>query len=261
MPPNTPIDICVLTYGDHPDLIARCLDSLFPASGDSSVRIHVGMNEVSRRTAEAVAARLIRWPAEQYFTYPRDPQAFKYPLMRQILRAGSVRPDGLFVWFDDDSFVKTGACAMLADLRTVYSSGDRPVAVGIRQVYLKLAQFQKDWVQKQPWFTGKPIPDKNVPLLPGSWWACPTSLLLAHDWPPPDLVHNGGDIMFSLLCTQLGVEMVHMPQHVAINADKSGRNCSQKSREPHPRTPRAGDPAWATRTEKVVPDVNGGSSG
>lgn len=255
MPPNTPIDICVLTYGNHPDLVARCLDSLSPAAGDPSVRLHVGMNEVSQATRDAVTTRLGRWPAERYFTYPRSPQQYKYPLMRQILRAGSVRPEGVFVWFDDDSFVKTDACAMIADLRAAFSSGDRPAAVGIRQVYLKLAPFQRDWVQKQPWFAGKPIPDKNIPLLPGSWWACRTSMLLHHDWPPPDMVHNGGDILFSLLCAQLGVEMIHMPRHVAINADKSGRNCSQKSREPHPRTPRAGDPAWSGRDLKGATDA------
>lgn len=258
MPPNVPVDICVLTYGDHPDLVARCLDSLSSAAGDSSVRLHVGLNDASRRTAEAVAARGAQWPSDRYFTYSRSPQQYKYPLMRQILRSGNVRPEGLFVWFDDDSFVKTSACAMIADLRSAYSSGDQPVAVGVRQVYLRLAPFQREWVQKQPWFAGVPIPDKNVPLLPGSWWACPTALLLRHDWPPPDLVHNGGDILFSLLCAQLGVQMIHMPQHVAINADKSGKNCSQQSREPHPRTPRAGDPAWATRTGKAV--SHGGES-
>lgn len=246
---DVPVDLCVLTYGDFPHLVSRCLDSLSAAAGDPAVRLHVGLNDPSLRTSAAVSSRLAAWPAERYFTYPRSPQVRKYPLMRQMLRAGSIRPDGLFVWFDDDSFVKTDVVSMISALRRTLSTGSRPRAVGVRQRYIRLAPFQRAWMSRQPWYSGHPVPDTNVPLLPGSWWACPTSLLLAHDWPPPDLVHNGGDILFSLLCLQQDVEMVHMPDHVAINADEAGANCRQKSREPYPRTPRAGDPVAAKVTD------------
>lgn len=243
LPGDIPVDVAVLAYGDHPHLIGRCLKSLAGWESVAGVRLHVGLNAVSAAVRDVVDAAVAGRPSDRVFLYPRNPQVFKYPLMREMLRAGYVSPEGVFVWFDDDSFVTSDAVTLLTETRELFAR-NRNRAIGIRQIYLRLAAFQKEWVKRQSWYAGRPIPDRNVPLLPGSWWACPTAFLLEHDWPPPDLVHNGGDILFSLLCAQRGVEMVHTPGHVSINADDKGRVCKQPSREPHPRTPRAGDPKW-----------------
>lgn len=50
--------VAALAYGDHPELISRCLDSFENLSGWEMVQeIRLGGNELSRRSREAIEAR------------------------------------------------------------------------------------------------------------------------------------------------------------------------------------------------------------
>lgn len=239
-----PVDVCVLLYGDHPDLATRVLKSLDGLFEDENANLIVAMNEPSARTLEVVN-KLFGYPevrpefAGRITYHERTPQVRKYPIMRQVLRLPEIRKQGIFVWFDDDSYVDTHPSLMLRDVRRDVK--ENTVVGAADYTYNRLRDFQRDWVKKQWWYTEVPIPMQRVPLIPGSWWACHTSLLLKYDWPHPDIVHNGGDILFSLLCAQQNIRMVKSYKQVRINADNAGRNCKQPTRGGS-KGPLAGDP-------------------
>lgn len=233
-----PVDVCVLLYGDYPDLARRCLVSLDGLLDDPDTNLVVAMNEPSSRTLSLLPTVLPNRPDRITFTLS-DPQIHKYPMMRFVLGTPTLRPGGIFCWFDDDSFVKTDPRLMVRDLRLDLAGTD-PTVVGAKYTYNRLEPYQVDWARRQWWYTGQPIQAQKTPFLTGSWWACHTSLLRKYDWPDPVIDHNGGDILFGLLCDQQGIRMVDSHKHVSINADSSGRDCSQPTRGFKGR--RAGDP-------------------
>src|SRR5688572_16582320 len=97
--------VAVLLYGDHPELARRCLNSIHPTEWVGEVRI--GLNRVSLRTRKFALAWAERWPTSRVTFYEAvwarpDVPAFKYPVMRHMLRR-LLSP--LVCWFDDDSYL------------------------------------------------------------------------------------------------------------------------------------------------------------
>jgi hypothetical protein len=215
-------DVMVLTYGDHPDLAARCLGSILSCLPDPAVsRLWVGMNAASPATAEQVAAhaaasprpcRVLDWPAN----------IKKYPALRRLLEASTAGGAEWVMWFDDDSFVRPES--RLGFFTRAAEAVQGCDAMGVMGT-CRLAGNQHRYVEAAPWYGGRPVsPHWKVRFLFGGWWCVRREVLARYGWPPPELLHRGGDVLFGELCRQQGLRMRAYNPGVAVNADASGQN-------------------------------------
>lgn len=94
----------------------------------------------------------------------------------------------------------------------------------IGSVYtIRLQGRQETWIMDQPWYTGLPVRrSQRVAFCTGGWWAIRTEVLQKFQWPPPELVHRGGDVMLSELCRQQQLRISDFSEGVAINANAEG---------------------------------------
>jgi hypothetical protein len=132
-----------------------------------------------------------------------------------------------FMWFDDDSCIlneMTGD-AWLDSLEAKLLSADM-----LGKIYaIKVLGKQWEWVQAQPWYTGQPKPN-NFKFCTGGWWAIKSSILKQHNWPIPELVHRGGDVMLGELCRQQGYVIANAPKNLGINCDLNNIKRESKRR-------------------------------
>lgn len=218
--------VCVLLFGDYPALAARVLGPVVALRNAGLVDLVVGCNAVSETTA-AVVSGVGPGPAgvRTRVVVKPDLPAYKYPTMRRMFAFHSpdeVRTD-LTMWFDDDSHVTAAdPRRWLAGVEALFE-GRRPADV-VGQVFTMRKGFlpgQAEWVAGRTWYAGRPVrTGHKVPFATGGWWAARTAVLRAHDWPDPDIVHNGGDEMFGELIRQHGYALTDHSAGVSVNAER-----------------------------------------
>jgi hypothetical protein len=99
----------------------------------------------------------------------------------------------------------------------------------IGSIWVKdLNKEQIPFFQRQPWYNDHPI-SRRVRFITGGWWTIKTKILKDHDWPPPDMLHNGGDVALGVLCEQHGYKLGRFEMSLGINADSTGK-CSSAAR-------------------------------
>lgn len=216
--PKPSFTICALFFGDFPQLAERCLSSILRIPSDQ-YELRIGLNETSVATRNVISA-LLR-DHSHYRYYESLENIHKYPLMRQMLHdplAPITTP--YTMWFDDDSFVKpkTDITLWLDELREKLADA---VMVG-RRFHIDAQGNQREWVQHQPWYTGKAVP-RRFTFLTGGWWVLQSALLRRFNWPIPELDHRGGDVMLGELLRQQGLKVERFSTGVAINADDDGK--------------------------------------
>lgn len=219
------ITVCVLVYGDHPELARRCLSSILDgADYDVIADVRVGLNAVSPAVAAYVHRAGFRARGEgcrDFYTFTPSHNVGKYPLMRRMLYSGRVRkPDDLVMWFDDDSFLDGGSLADLTWWKKVRDRMDLHDVIG--SIYgltpPRYRPGQKEGIKAQPWYAGKPL-DPTPPFATGGWWVARWGLLKQWDYPFKALHHNGGDSILGELCRQQGLRLGQFKEGVAINWD------------------------------------------
>jgi len=226
---NSLFTVCVLLYGDHPELARRVLFSLVPFSAEFELR--VGLNDVSAAT-RAIVNEVQEEKGVSLTVFTGHSPYYKYPLMRQMFYSEAhplVSP--YVMWFDDDSFIKVEAPRTWFNEITQYFVRDSPVDMlgkvyqGVTLPHGKgLQGTQPLWVESQPWYTGKPVSVGHQPrFCTGGWWATRTTIINRWNWPPPGDYHNCGDFIFGELFTQQDYKIKNFDSFVAINADEFGR--------------------------------------
>lgn len=230
--------LCVLLYGDYPDLACRCLGSWRgPLRCDAVAArfrdIRVGANEVSPAVQRWVRPLLSVWARQlPVWWYAPDRNVGKYPLMRRMFR----QPDWagpLVMWFDDDSYLEPVAeDPRWWESRELLLSSPEVGALG--QLWRRVwVAGQPEWVATQPWYD----PSRPVRVggwqrfCTGGWWCSRRDVLEKLDWPIPELRHSGGDMLFGAALEHSGLRMIACAEGVRINADILGR---------HSRAPRRG---------------------
>lgn len=143
---------------------------------------------------------------------------YKYPLMQRMFCAKPLQAP-LTMWFDDNSYLdyetdvaewytrvtnQMQHCAMLG---SVYTQG--------------LVGNQAEWIKAQPWYAGK-TPGPYVKYAAGGWWTVRTDVLTSFNWPSPDIVHHGGDVMLGELLHQHDLQLCHFRDNVLIQTNESG---------------------------------------
>lgn len=224
--------IMVLLYGDHVDLAARCLNSICRAAHKILPgALRIGMNAPSTSTSMFVESLVKHGWVLPHNVYKSSENLHKYPMMRWMLYDDHNPIETPYVmWFDDDSFIQDkmiGATpSFLESLITLMECPDRedhrlPTLCG--GVYtIRVVPNQCDWIEDQPWHTGKPV-SSTMRFVTGGWWVARFEALKQFGYPFPELDHRGGDVMLGALCEQQGLRIRNYRHGVAINADGDGR--------------------------------------
>jgi hypothetical protein len=237
------ISVCILCYGDYPQLASRCCGSIERAlaglkaeAGVADIRF--GLNACGTATREVIEAFATRM-ADHYPVWlyiPRDNRnVLKYPLMRRMFWDHQHPLSDWVMWFDDDAYLTSEAAtaswwSQLAALRDNYDIIGQPM---LRHVQ----GSQAVWMSTQRWYNesaGAPavcnIGGKRRPtfvFMQGSWWLLRTEAIRRTNWPIPELRHCGGDALFGEVCRHTGLRSGRFEHGVRFNADEKG--CNSKS--------------------------------
>lgn len=192
---NTPVVVCVLMYGNYPDLHRQCLQSLIEYTPAEAYTLRIGCNEVCPATMSWLHKLQQELPIRLFVS---DRNIMKYPMMRRMFADLDPESQPFLSWFDDDSYV-TGPWLQAA---MAYMQ-DHPEIVCIgKQYYTHINKGNMvEWAEKEPWYTGRPwaLDNTKCPPLPkfdfctGGYWTIRTSAIKKLDWPSKSLYHNGGD--------------------------------------------------------------------
>lgn len=225
--------ICTLLYGDHKNLAERCLESIRKLPNETGdIELRIGMNAVGDATRQYVVDLFKEENAKNHnvLLFDSTTNRGKYPLMRWMLHGSAPIRSPYVMWFDDDSYITDLALVTSVE----YVLVDADICGELMTTPLTLNQAM--WVQMQPWYHGKSMRCKNtvaehtpsyygVNCFPvGGWWTARYATLKKLDWPPPNIIHRGGDYMLGEAMHQNDMKMVHFAAGVAINADEAGND-------------------------------------
>lgn len=197
------VTVCVLCYGDYPELAQRCLEPLFQAPPGFIHELRIGLNAVSERTAEYVHTRARMPSAMGVRVYTPSHNVGKYPLMRRMFY-GDPPLDWAHkvMWFDDDSYLDP-----TCDQRWWQGvSGEARQATVLGRLHMiRPRGAQLAGIAQQPWYRGLDCsPQHRFRFVTGAWWVAHPTFLRRWDYPFPEIHHNGGDSILGELVRQQG---------------------------------------------------------
>jgi hypothetical protein len=226
--------IAVLLYGDHLPLAIRCLRSIIDLPDQEKWELRIGLNDVCCQTRDYVN-RLFDSQDKlgcRILLYDSTKNRGKYPVMRWMLHDSCNRVRAPYImWFDDDSYIATPSGEWLNTAERAMHNAD----MCGQMMTTALVGNQHLWIRVQPWFAGKDLVKlKNAYVVPqfavGGWWIIRTDVLNLLDWPPPNIVHFGGDYMLGEALRQNDYRLKNFREGVVINADFTDKDASAPRR-------------------------------
>ncbi len=211
----------ILTYGDHTDILKKCLESITNTVPLARLDIRVACNAVSDSTLQYLSNQ----PVSVVYNY--ETNRYKYPVMREIFRD----PDmpirtNYTIWFDDDSYVqdKDWLAQLGQSIIANHPHGGRMYGAVHRH---PLSLFLKGGHEPRQWFWDSPVyktrnfmvskgSQRSAPngtwieFVVGSFWAIHTPLIEELDIPDIRLKHNGGDIAIGAAIQLAGKNYKHV---------------------------------------------------
>jgi len=210
--------VCVLCYGDHFNLIERCVSSIRESTRYPGVsQLRIGMNAVTPdvRNYLIEEAREFNIPV-LLFAESNNENVGKYPLMRQMLRYANPQQQHV-MWFDDDSFLDQSIGVPWWD--TVLVSSLQVTQLGAVH-HIRQQALQQTVIHQQPWYTGKLVNAQHwFQFATGGWWVADSAFLQKWDYPFPALYHNGGDSILGELIRQQSGMLVHFTPHIRCHCE------------------------------------------
>ncbi len=205
---SKPVTICVLTYGDYPDYVRRCIQSITEHCERWLYRLVVGANAPSPRV-RAWLETLERAGVIDKL-HVSETNLNKCPLMRRMRED----VDGEFLWwFDDDSYV-TEPGTLSKWLEIARSSPPETAMWGhvwfAHEEDFNLGTDVSAFVRQAPWYRGieppsrRPGGDPRWFFATGGLWMIRSSALRALDWPDPALVKRADDVLLGEAVRQQG---------------------------------------------------------
>lgn len=213
--------VCVLFYGADDyccQLAQRILNRPMRELGESNVEFRFGFNAVGNATRWSVASFTDASDYVVPVVVDSPKNIYKYPMMRRLFHDKPITAP-LTMWFDDNSYIDPDIDTevWLSRVRTQMAH-----CAAIGSVYTQgLIGNQAAWIKSQPWFNGKE-PTPYVKYISGGWWVAQTDVLRRFDWPPPEVKHYGGDVMFGELLRQHDLQLCHFRDGVMIQVNESG---------------------------------------
>jgi hypothetical protein len=231
------VTICVLTYGDYPQLAHRVIESIRGHCPRRDYRLIVGANAVGDGTL-----KLLTWwhedrAIDRLIVSPVNLN--KCPMMRRMFSHVDTQ---LIWWFDDDSYI-TAPDTFAKWLQVALNSPPRTVMWGQlrccdstlgftyfnERATLRLVRGAS-WYQGLPppsWrpggkgqfnFQGRGTGDGRWEFITGGCWMVRTAAVRSLDWPDPSLVKMGDDVFLGEAIRQQGWDIMDIdPLGVVIS--------------------------------------------
>jgi len=230
-----PVTICVLTYGDYPELARRCINSIVSNCDRNHYRLVVGANSVNHHTRDYLNTLVSIGSIDAL--YESEININKCPMMRRMFQD----IDSEFIWwFDDDSnIIDTQALSQrLAIARTASPS---TVIWGHEFFFGDEKDFSYGtdvvgFVRSAPWYRGRNPPswerggkdeydfegrgvgDGRWFFITGGCWFIRTSVIRALDWPDRRMIKRNDDVFLCEAIRQQGWHVADIgPLGVMIN--------------------------------------------
>ena len=216
------VTICVLTYGDYPELVRRCVESIRTHVARERYRLVVGGNAVSPESESYLHSLESERCIDRLVLSPRNLN--KCPMMRMMLEGIDTE---YIWWFDDDIFIED-SMALDNHLNAARESGPSHVmwgklmyvdwqpddsgAPGIARQFVRTASWYRG-LTPPGWepggkgemnFGGESKGDGRWFFIAGGCWLIRTSTVRALNWPDPRLVKNFDDIYLGEAIRQQG---------------------------------------------------------
>jgi len=222
-----PVTICVICFGQYPELARRFLANLYRYTSVDWFSLRIGLNATCAETVELTHAAAREHGNVWVHSEPRN--IFKSPLMAKLFSLKPIESDWV-IWFDDDSFPYRPD--WLPGLRLKMET-QPDVDVWGDPFFIEADAAAVRFIQTASWFRGKsfnhlkPSGERSErPLLSfatGGFWAARTNVLKALQWPDPRLVQNGEDYLFGEALRQNGYRIGRYKSGVRIN--QANRRC------------------------------------
>ena len=207
--------ICLLLYGDYPDMHKVCLDSLLQTVPAHLVDLRIGSNDLCERTLQYLDD--IERTGRTFIHYRNHDNKRKYPVMRDMFYDESNPIDtNYLIWFDDDTVCNRDGdwLAKLAD--SIISNHDDGYRMYGPIYTWNIRKSQVDWIKESEWYSGRPFRNKRgrpaagankIHFATGSFWALETAAMRSCDIPDIRIGHNGGDYMIGEQLYQGGYKL------------------------------------------------------
>jgi hypothetical protein len=214
--------IGVLGYGDHLDLLERCLESIARTLPKHRRDIRLALNQPSRRVKEyAESFAEVRGITA---IYTDAGTRKKYPAMRTMFWDDAHPIETPYVlWFDDDSWCRRQDWALMLTQSILANHRTGGRLYGARYWH-DLAGIKREgaprdkWFRDSIWWRGKNLytasgartaPNgSQIVFASGGFWALATHVIREADIPDRRLNHNGGDVTIGCQVTQAGYKVV-----------------------------------------------------
>jgi hypothetical protein len=215
-----PVTIAVLTYGDHPELARRCLESIRRHCDRDLYRLVVGANAVCAETRSYLTRLRSEGAIDRLLL--SETNLNKCPMMRRMVED----LDSEFLWwFDDDSFV-VSPDALPERLRRVGEAPATTVMWGHVFYFSDENDFNlgtdvSGYVRRAPWYRGKDRGGDGRWFFPtGGCWFIRSTAIRALDWPDRGLIKRNDDVLLAEAIRQQGWEFRDIgPCGTAINTE------------------------------------------
>jgi hypothetical protein len=208
------LTICVLCYGNYPELAKKCLTSILNTVPPERIDLRIGTNEIGPDTL----SYLKTLPATKL--YVNSTNRYKYPIMREMLWDKNTPINTNYVvWFDDDTWVVKPD--WVSDLcQTIIDNHHYNYRMFGSMMYHDLSIYSKGgarpdlWFRTADWFRGRnfrvrggqqeAVNGSVIDFAVGWCWAMATDAIRMANIPDVRLKHNGGDITIGEQMHQAG---------------------------------------------------------
>jgi hypothetical protein len=236
--PERPVTICVLAYGDFPQLARRCLESILTHCERPLYQLVVGANQVCPETQHYLMGLRGQGAIDHLILSPTN--LHKCRMMRRMFEG--INSEFIW-WFDDDSYV-TDARALRERLgharvappdvaiwgqtmfcrhpRAFWEEGDAVAFVRTASWYRGLTPPFWDPGGKGEFdFEGRGTGDGYWNFVPGGCWFIRARAVQQLDWPDPRLIILGDDVFLGEAVRQQGWNIANIGElGVVTNAAK-----------------------------------------
>lgn len=210
-PPDNPIvTICVLSYGDYPTLIQRCIESINQCCDRSQYRLLVGANAVSDETRQYLKLRESDGVIDQIIWCENNIN--KCPMMKLMFE--NIATDYIW-WFDDDSYI--GSKNALERRICEAETADENTVMWGDMYCVRLADFSKGtdvegFVKSASWYAGLPLHknQEDWQFIAGGNWFVRTKAVQKIDWPDHRMIKAADDVLLCEAFRQQGMKIANI---------------------------------------------------
>jgi hypothetical protein len=214
--------ICLLMYGDYPELHSAAIGGLM-RSDLRNAQVRIWCNIICEQTFDA----LLRARPAGWQIYVNSENRPKYKLMRDIFHDERYPITTPWVtWLDDDTLLQKPDWAVRTQEHLEKEPSIDFCGLETNSRYYPGAS---EVVKSAEWYTGKKFGKRVSRHVYGAYWWLRVGVMRALDWPDKRLSHNGGDWLLSEALRQQQYKQVSYSYGIKVQLRAKRRGLSEVS--------------------------------